>query len=109
MSYYVYTLRCADDSLYTGITTDVPRRMRQHLGLRKGGAKYTARHKPVSLVMLWQAADRGPAMRLEAAVKRLTKPEKERLVRSPSLLTTLCPQLAGETYTRLPGTPYSLQ
>ena len=50
--YYIYTLRCADGSLYTGITTDVKRRMRQHLGHIKGGAKYNARHRPESLVML---------------------------------------------------------
>lgn len=107
--YYVYTLRCADRSLYTGITTDVPRRMRQHLGQLAGGAKYTALRRPVSLVMLWQAPDRSAASRLEAAVKRLAKPEKERLVTSPALLPELCPGLEAAVYTALPGTPYSLK
>lgn len=103
--YYVYTLRCADDTLYTGFTTDVPRRMRQHLGLLKGGAKYTARHKPVALVMLWQTETRSAAARLEYAVKHLERSEKLRLIRSPALLSSLCPQLDAEAYRSIPGMP----
>ncbi len=106
--YYVYTLRCADDTLYTGFTTDISRRMRQHLGLLKGGAKYTARHRPVSLVMLWQAETRSAAARLEYAIKHLERRDKVCLIRSPGLLLSLCPQLSGETYVPLPGTPHSL-
>jgi len=106
--YYVYTLRCGDGSLYTGLTTDVPRRIRQHLGLIKGGAKYTARHRPTALVMLWQAGEKSPALRLEYAVKHLQKRDKERLIRDPRLLSVLCPKLDPAQYTRLSGTPYSL-
>lgn len=106
--YYVYTLRCADSSLYTGITTDVTRRMRQHLGIIKGGAKYTARHRPEALVMLWQTGEKSPAMRLEYAIKHLSKTDKERLIRAPRSLPALCPKLDSEQYVRLPGTPYSL-
>ena len=106
--YYIYTLRCADGSLYTGITTDVKRRMRQHLGHIKGGAKYTARHRPESLVMLWQTEEKSPAMRLEYAIKHLPKSDKERLIRSPRSLPALCPKLDSGQYLRLSGTPYSL-
>lgn len=107
--YYVYTLRCADDSLYTGITTDVPRRMRQHLGQLAGGAKYTARRRPTALVMLWQAPDRSSAARLEAALKGLPRSGKLRLIQAPGLLAALCPKLDAAVYTSLPGTPYPLK
>lgn len=107
--YYVYTLRCEDGSLYTGLTTNVPRRMRQHLGELKGGAKYTARRKPVALVLLWQAGERSPAARLEYAVKRLSHVDKEHLAADPGLLYRLCPQLEGEVYLPVPGTPVSLR
>lgn len=106
--YYVYILRCADDSLYTGLTTNVLQRMRQHLGQVSGGAKYTARHRPVSLVMLWQAPDRSAASRLEAAIKRLPRSDKFRLIQSPALLPALCPKLDAAVYTHLSGPPYSL-
>lgn len=106
--YYVYTLRCKDGSLYTGLTTNVHCRMRQHLGLIKGGAKYTARRKPVSLVLLWQAEGRTSAARLEYAIKRLTHLDKVYLVAHPEELFRLCPRLEGETYIPIPGTPFSL-
>ena len=53
--YYVYLLRCADDALYAGITTDPARRLRQHKGEIKGGARYTARNKPLGFAALWSA------------------------------------------------------
>jgi putative endonuclease len=76
----VYMLRCRDESLYTGMTNDVPRRLAAHAA-GKGGA-YTRSRRPVRLVYREPAEDRGAALRREAALKRLTAREKWALVRS---------------------------
>lgn len=79
--WFVYVLRCSDGSLYTGITTDVERRLDQHNGQTAGGAKYTRPRRPVHLAMTpirtlgqWRAA------RLESYIKSLPKARKERFV-----------------------------
>ena len=61
MMWYVYLLRCADDTLYAGCTNDPPRRLQQHNAGQ--GAKYTRSRRPVSLVYLEQAGDHGQALR----------------------------------------------
>mgnify|MGYP001813884674 FL=1 len=79
MSYSLYILRCADGSLYTGITLDVSRRVEEHRnGVR--GAKYLRGRTPVELVFEQPAGDRAAALRLEHRVKRLSKHEKEALI-----------------------------
>ncbi len=80
MTYYVYLLRCADNSLYAGITTDPARRFAQHAGKLTGGAKYTASHPPKRMEAVWQAADRSAASRLEHRLKSLTRAQKEQLL-----------------------------
>ncbi len=82
-SWHVYVLRCADGSLYTGITTDVERRLREHEGAdgrARRGAAYTRSRRPVRLVYVRPAADRSAATRTELAIKRLPRAAKERLV-----------------------------
>lgn len=75
----VYMLRCADGSLYTGITTDVARRCRQH---NAGTAsRYTRSRRPTRLVYQEPAASRSAALRREAALKRLSRQQKEALLR----------------------------
>ena len=76
--HFVYVLRCADDSLYTGYTTDVERRVRQHD--RGDGAKYTRGRTPVELVHVEAFDSQSAAMGREYAVKQLDRREKERLV-----------------------------
>lgn len=76
----VYILRCADNSLYTGVTTDVGRRLDEHNGLAKNGAKYTRNRLPVMLVYQEIAASRSEACKREAAIKNLKKPQKEKLI-----------------------------
>ena len=76
-------LRCADGTLYTGITTDVERRLAEHNGLpgaARRGAAYTRARRPVRLVHRETAADRAHASRRELAIKRLDRPAKERLL-----------------------------
>ena len=78
MPWYVYILRCGDNTLYTGITDDVPRRLAAH---RAGkGAKYTRGRGPLELVYQERVPDKSAALRREAAIKRLRRGEKERLI-----------------------------
>jgi predicted GIY-YIG superfamily endonuclease len=77
--WYVYLLRCADGSLYTGITTDIQRRCRQH---NNGSAsRYTRSRRPTKLV--WQEAhpSRSSALQREATIKAMTRRDKLALIR----------------------------
>jgi putative endonuclease len=78
--WYVYLLRCADGTLYTGITTDPRRRLRQHNSGRTG-ARYTRARRPVELVHLEAVASRSAAARREAAIRRLGHAAKAALAR----------------------------
>lgn len=74
MSWFVYILRCGDDTLYTGITDDVPRRLEAH---RAGkGAKYTRGRGPLELVYQEELPDKSAALKREYAIKRLSRVEK---------------------------------
>jgi len=77
-SHYVYILRCADDSLYTGYTTDPERRLREHNAGE--GAKYTRGRTPVDLVYLESYDTKSAAMSREYGIKQLRRAEKTRLV-----------------------------
>ncbi len=76
--YFLYILRCADNSLYTGITTNIPRRIREHSFGNKG-ARYTRSRLPVSLVYSKKFRTRSLAQKEEYRIKQLTKGEKELL------------------------------
>ena len=79
-TWFVYILRCADGSLYTGVATDLERRLAEHNGSGKLGARYTRARRPVVLVYSEAAESRSAACQREAAIKKLGKVEKERLV-----------------------------
>ena len=72
----VYLLRCADDTFYCGITTDVERRLAMHNGLCAGGAKYTRGRRPVTLLASTGGLDRETALKLEYELKRLPRERK---------------------------------
>lgn len=76
---YTYMVRCRDGSLYTGWTTDVYRRVNEHN--RGRGAKYTCSRRPVELVYYESFDTKEEAMRRECAIKRLSREEKEKLIR----------------------------
>lgn len=78
--HYVYLLRCADGSLYTGMTPDIARRLRQHVARLPGCAKYTRSHPVTALALLLTTDTATTARQLEARIKRLPD---------------LCPALAG--------------
>lgn len=81
----VYLIRCADGSLYTGITTDVERRLAEHEHGDKG-ARYLRGRGPLTLVYRREIGDRSDASRVEHRFKRLTKAEKERCLKNPRRL-----------------------
>lgn len=83
--WHVYLLRCADDSLYCGVTTDVARRLAQHNGLLPGGARYTRTRRPVRLEACRACSDRSQALRLEARIKKTPRREKSLLLRTATL------------------------
>jgi putative endonuclease len=73
--YFVYILKCSDGTLYTGITTNLERRIREHNG-SKTGAKYTKARRPVELIYSKEFADRSAALIEEARIKKLKREEK---------------------------------
>lgn len=77
--YYVYIVRASDDSLYSGITTDLERRVRER-NSEKVGSKYLRSKRPVTLVYSETQVNRSAALRREAELKKLNKQAKERLV-----------------------------
>ncbi|MEF8829186.1 MAG: GIY-YIG nuclease family protein [Haloarcula sp.] len=78
--YHVYVLRCSDNTFYTGYTTDVERRVREHDA--GDGAKYTRGRTPVELVHVESFDSQSEAMSREYDIKQYTRAEKERLVES---------------------------
>jgi putative endonuclease len=83
MSYHLYILRCADGTLYTGITTDLKRRTVEH-NSGKVGAKYTRARRPVELIYSKKFKNRSAASIAEAAMKKLSHIEKLKNRRSLS-------------------------
>ena len=77
--YYVYILTCVDSTLYTGITTCVERRLKEHNETTKG-AKYTRARRPVTLAAVWQGVGRSWAAREEARIKKLSRKAKLSLI-----------------------------
>ena len=79
MSYFVYIVKCSDDTLYTGITTDVKRRVEEHNGSDKG-AKYTKLRRPVTLVYSETSEDRSSASKREYLIKKLSRVKKMEII-----------------------------
>ena len=82
MNWQVYIIVCADNSLYTGITTDIERRFREHAGVQ--GAKYFRGRTPDKVVYLEGGHSRSTASKREAAIKKLLRADKLRLIASNS-------------------------
>lgn len=82
--YYIYILKCVDDTLYTGITTDLKRRVSEHNGVGIGaklGARYTSSRRPVEMVYAKSFANRSRASKEEARIKKLKRSAKLQLIR----------------------------
>lgn len=83
MSWFTYIVECADTTLYTGVTTDIDRRINEHNGGKGSankGAKYTRVRRPVRLVYVENIENRSEACKREAAIKKLNKQHKLKLI-----------------------------
>ena len=79
-NWIVYILECCDKSLYCGITNDIERRLKQHSGELKGGAKYTLSRRPCNLVYLEKSINRKEALIREFEIKQMSKSQKRELI-----------------------------
>lgn len=87
--YYTYMLRCKDNSIYTGMTSDLERRFKEHISKEEKCAKYTLNHTAVNIEMAWESETRSQASKLEYYIKTLTKVQKEKIIKNPAELNTL--------------------
>lgn len=85
--YYTYMLRCEDNSIYTGMTNNLDKRISEHLS--KNGAKYTKSHNAIKLESAWRSKDKSLACKLEYQIKNLNKKQKENLISGEKLVTYL--------------------
>lgn len=96
--YYIYMLRCIDDTIYTGITTDIERRMLEHFSRDEKCAKYTKRHKAKKLEAVWETETRAKASKLEYHIKTLSKDKKERLIKEKNIEEVLANKIEANEY-----------
>jgi len=93
MNWQVYIILCSDDSLYTGITTDIERRLSQHGG-RRGGARYFRGRQPERVLYLEGGHTRSTASRREAVIKKLNRAQKVCLIDSDmNSIAGICPEV----------------
>lgn len=97
-TYYVYMLRCEDNSIYTGITNNIENRMEEHFGKDKKAAKYTKSHTPKKLECVWQTENKSLASKLEYHIKTLTKKQKEQLIKNGKLEEFLSDKIEIKKY-----------
>jgi putative endonuclease len=77
--YHLYILKCTDDTLYTGITTDLARRVKEHNSSTLG-AKYTRTRRPVEMVYSKKFKDRSASTKAEAQIKKMSRKDKLKLI-----------------------------
>lgn len=94
--WYVYMLECTDGSLYTGVTSNVVRRLAEHLGQGSHAARYTRSHEVVRLAMLWHACGKSEALSLEWHIHHSPRNVKEELLKRPASANTLFGAKPGE-------------
>ncbi len=92
--FWVYTLLCEDDSLYTGFTDDINRRIHAHYHQLKAAAKYTKSHKVCGLAALWKTNSETAARKLEYRIKCLPKAKKLLLIEKPERVSEFFPELS---------------
>ena len=99
--YYTYMLRCADNSIYTGMTNNLDKRINEHLSKDKNGAKYTKSHNAIMLEAAWKSKDKSLACKLEYQIKTLTKHQKEDLITGAKLSNYLSGKVDCRRYKRV--------
>ena len=99
--YYTYMLRCSDNSIYTGMTNNLERRIADHLSKNKNGAKYTKSHNAVKLEAAWKSKDKSLACKLEYQIKNLTKAQKEDIIKGQKIVNYLKGKIDCRRYRRI--------
>lgn len=105
--YFVYILRCEDNTLYTGITNNLEKRMNEHFSKSKECAKYTKSHKPQKVESVWKTENKSLASKLEFHIKKnLTKIQKELLISNKKKLEDFFNEdiINSEKYVRILNT-----
>ena len=87
--YYTYMVRCEDNSIYTGITTDLKRRLSEHQAKNEKSAKYTLNHTALKFEVAWESETRSAASKLEYNLKKLRKAQKEELIKNKNTLALM--------------------
>ena len=97
--YYTYMIRCLDNSIYTGMTNNIDKRLDQHLTNK--GAKYTKSHHAEKLEVVWRCRDKSLACKLEYQIKQLTKKQKENIISGDRLSNYLKGKIDCRRYYRI--------
>ena len=97
---YVYILECEGGELYTGITTDIARRLAEHKARDGVGAKYTRSHPVKAIRALWETADLRAAARIEWRIKHWPRKKKLELIADPSQLSNKSYELPDDIVCR---------
>ncbi len=98
--WYLYMVRCADGSVYTGVSTDVERRWKEHQRGGSRAARYLRTRRPVDLIFSAMIGDKGAALRAEHAIKRLEKQRKEALAAGAVALQAILDEYAERRASR---------
>lgn len=98
--YYVYMIRCSDNSIYTGITNDIKRRMKEHFSKDKKCAKYTRMHDAKKIEIVFETETKSLASKLEFNIKQLKKIQKEELILDGDISKYLSEKIDINKYTR---------
>lgn len=81
--YYTYMIRCLDNSIYTGMTNNLEKRLNEHISRK--GAKYTKSHQATKIEAAWRCKEKSLACKLEYQIKQLNKKQKEDLIKGVKL------------------------
>jgi predicted GIY-YIG superfamily endonuclease len=94
--WHVYLVRCGDGTLYTGVATDVTRRLEEHRRGEGKGAKYLRGRGPLQLVLEKTVGARGVALSVESRIKKLRRAQKEELITRAGKIDEMIVQISGE-------------
>lgn len=97
--FYTYMIRCSDNSIYTGMTNNIEKRLSEHLTNK--GAKYTKSHQVEKLEAVWRSREKSLACKLEYQIKQLNKVQKEDIINGRKLSTYLKGKIDCRRYYRI--------
>ena len=99
--YYTYMIRCEDNSIYTGMTNNLEKRINEHIEKDKNCAKYTKTHNAIKLESAWKSKEKSLACKLEYQIKQLTKKQKEDLINGEKLSKYLKGKIDARRYRKI--------